>query len=35
MKSHKIRIELNNKQTTLAGKHAGASRYAFIWALDK
>lgn len=35
MKSHKIRIELNNKQTTLAGKHAGASRYAYNWALDK
>ena len=35
MKSIKIRIELNNKQTTLARKHAGASRYAYNWALDK
>ena len=35
MKSLKIRIELNNKQTTLARKHAGASRYAYNWALDK
>ena len=35
MKSIKIRIELNNEQTTLARKHAGASRYAYNWALDK
>ena len=35
MKSIKIRIELNNEQTTLAQKHAGASRYAYNWALDK
>jgi putative transposase len=35
MKSLKIRIELNNEQTTLARKHAGASRYAYNWALDK
>jgi putative transposase len=35
MKSVKIRIELNNEQTTLARKHAGASRYAYNWALDK
>ncbi|MFN4147891.1 MAG: RNA-guided endonuclease InsQ/TnpB family protein, partial [Runella sp.] len=35
MKSVKIRIELNHEQTTLARKHAGASRYAYNWALDK
>ncbi len=35
MKNLKIRIELNNEQTTLARKHAGACRYAYNWALDK
>ena len=32
MKSIKIRLELNNKQTTLANKHAGVARYAYNWA---
>ena len=31
MKSIKIRLELNNKQTTLANKHAGVARYAYNW----
>jgi putative transposase len=31
MKSVKIRLELNNKQVTLASKHAGAARYAYNW----
>lgn len=35
MKSIKIRIELNNEQTTLARQHAGVARYAYNWALDK
>ncbi len=35
MKSYKIRLELNNKQITLARKHAGVARFAYNWALDK
>jgi putative transposase len=35
MKSIKIHIELNNKQTTLARKHAGIARYAYNWALAR
>jgi putative transposase len=35
MKSLKIRIELNNEQTTLARKHAGIARYAYNWALAR
>jgi putative transposase len=35
MKSYKIRLELTNKQVTLAKQHAGASRYAYNWALAK
>lgn len=31
MKSLKVRLELNNKQTTLANKHAGVARYAYNW----
>lgn len=31
MKSVKIRLELNNKQRTLANKHAGVARYAYNW----
>lgn len=31
MRSIKIRLELNNKQTTLANKHAGVARYAYNW----
>lgn len=31
MKSIKIRLELNNKQATLANKHAGVARYAYNW----
>ena len=31
MKSIKVRLELNNKQTTLANKHAGVARYAYNW----
>lgn len=31
MKSFKTRLELNNKQTTLANKHAGVARYAYNW----
>lgn len=31
MKSIKIRLELNNKQITLANKHAGVARYAYNW----
>lgn len=30
-KSIKVRLELNNKQTTLANKHAGVARYAYNW----
>jgi len=31
MKSLKVRLELNNKQQTLAKKHAGVARYAYNW----
>ena len=31
MKSFKTRLELNNKQQTLAMKHAGVARYAYNW----
>ena len=31
MKSIKVRLELNNKQKTLANKHAGVARYAYNW----
>ena len=34
MKGTKIRLELNNVQTTLARKHAGVSRHAYNWGLD-
>ncbi|TAG06709.1 MAG: transposase [Cytophagia bacterium] len=34
MKSLKIRLELNNKQKTLALKHAGVARHAYNWGLD-
>lgn len=33
MKSIKVRLELNNRQTTLANKHAGVARYAYNWAV--
>ena len=33
-KSFKIRLELNNKQQTLAAKHAGIARYAYNWACN-
>jgi putative transposase len=33
MKSLKIRLELNDKQTTLARKHAGVARFAYNWGL--
>jgi putative transposase len=35
MKSVKIRLELNNKQKTLARKHAGTARFAYNWGLHK
>jgi len=31
MKSLKVRLEPNNKQATLADKHAGVARYAYNW----
>jgi len=31
MKTFKTRLELNNKQRTLASKHAGVARYAYNW----
>ena len=31
IKSVKTRLELNNKQRTLANKHAGVARYAYNW----
>ena len=31
MKLIKVSIKLNNKQTTLANKHAGVARYAYNW----
>lgn len=34
MKSTKVRLELNNKQTTLAFKHAGTARHAWNWGVD-
>jgi putative transposase len=33
MKGFKIRLELNNKQATLAAKHAGVARHAYNWGL--
>lgn len=33
MRSHKIRLELNNSQVTLAKKHAGVARHAYNWGL--
>jgi putative transposase len=33
-KSHKIRLDLNDKQVTLAKKHAGVARHAYNWGLD-
>lgn len=35
MKSAKVRLELNNKQTVLAKKHAGTARFAYNWGLVK
>ena len=35
MKSIKIRLELNNRERTLAAQHAGAARYAYNWGLAK
>jgi putative transposase len=34
MQSLKIRLELNNKQKTLALQHAGVARHAYNWGLD-
>lgn len=34
MKSLKIRLELNDKQSTLASKHAGVARHAYNWGLS-
>ena len=34
MKSHKIRLEFNDKQSTLASKHAGVARHAYNWGLS-
>ena len=31
---HKIRLELNHKQSTLASKHAGVARHAYNWGLN-
>ena len=31
MKSLKIRLDLNKKQTTLCRKHAGVARHAYNW----
>lgn len=33
-KSHKVRLEPNNRQATLFAKHAGCARYAYNWALE-
>lgn len=33
-KSFKIRLELNNKQKTLAEKHSGVARHAYNWGVD-
>jgi putative transposase len=35
MKSVKVRLELNGKQTTLARKHAGTARFAYNWGWAK
>ena len=35
MKSVKVRLELNHKQSTLARKHAGTARFAYNWGLAK
>ena len=35
MKSIKVRLEFNNKQITLAKKHAGVARFAYNWGLQK
>ena len=35
MKSIKVRLELNNKQQTLAKKHAGTARFAYNWGITK
>lgn len=35
MKSIKVRLELNNKQQTLAKRHAGTARFAYNWGLSK
>ncbi|MFN4280333.1 helix-turn-helix domain-containing protein, partial [Thermosynechococcus sp.] len=32
--SFKTRLRLNNKQATLAAKHAGVARHAYNWGLD-
>ena len=34
MKGIKIRLKLNNIQTTLAKKHAGVARHAYNWGVD-
>jgi len=34
LKSFKTKLDLNNKQRTLAAKHAGVSRHAWNWGLD-
>lgn len=34
MIGYKIRLELNNKQRTLAAKHAGVARYAYNWGIQ-
>ncbi len=34
MQSLKIRLELNDKQKTLALQHAGVARHAYNWGLD-
>jgi putative transposase len=33
-KSYKIRLELNDKQDTLANKHAGVARHAYNWGVE-
>ncbi|MEY4937994.1 MAG: family element transposase accessory protein TnpB [Bacteroidota bacterium] len=35
MKSLKIRLEMNDKERTLAAQHAGTARYAYNWGLAK
>ncbi len=34
LKGKKIRLELNNKQRTLASKHAGVARHAYNWGVE-